>query len=273
MRGALLVFKAEWGRLTAARTFHAVLLLVCLASVARAISDGITLEGHGIESGQGWHSLAVGWRTGLVLSTLILAFSAARGLAGDAQAWILRLALTRGTSRAGMITARLMLGLGQLALLVLCSGAGALLGGWFAGGYGPFVVDGAEFGDRSFFAPEFLRVGLGVLPALAATYAFALFVSAFCQNAVTAVAASIGLLLSFDLFKELLGEGSRWFFLAHTPTLLDSSGFTYLDNLCGLATSTALWEEGYWRAGMVSSLASVLIFTILAIVVLRRRAL
>jgi hypothetical protein len=116
-------------------------------------------------------------------------------------------------------------------------------------------------------------VGFGVLPALAATYAFALFVSAFCQSAVTAVAASMGLLLSFDLFKELLGEESRWFFLAHTPTLLDSSGFTYLDNLCGLATSTALWEAGYWRAGVVSSLASVLIFTILAIVVLRRRAL
>jgi len=273
MRGAALVFKAEWGRLIVTRAFHAVLLLVFAASLARALGDGLTSSAHGVESGQGWHGLALGWRTGLVLSTLILAFGAARGLAGDSNAWILRLALTRGTSRAGMISARLMLGLAQLLLLVLCSGAGAWLGGWFGGGYGTFVVDGAEFGDRAFFAPEFVRVLLGVLPALAATYAFALFISAFCNSAVTAVAASMGLLLSFDLFKEVLGDGGKWFFLAHTPTLLDSSAFTYLGDLCGLATSTALWEEGYWRAGMVSSLASVLIFTIGAIWVLRRRAL
>lgn len=273
MKGATLVFRAEWGRLVVSRAFHGVLILVSLASLARAASDGWQLAGHGVESGQGWHGLAVGWRTGLVLSTLVLAFSAARGLAGDAQGWILRLALTRSCSRSGLIAARLLLGMAQLVCLVLASGMGAFLGGLIAGGYGPFTVDGAEFGDAAFFLPEFQKVILGVLPALAATYAFALFVASFCNSAVSAVAACFGLLLSFDLFKELLGDGGRWFFLAHTPTLLDSSGFTYLGDLCGLATSTALWEDGYWRAGLASSLLSVLALTIGAILVLRRRAL
>ena len=250
--GATTVLRAEVARLLATRAFHGAVALVAVAAAARAFLAGASLPANGVESGAGWHGLAVGLQSGLVLSGFVLVFVAARGLAGDAHSWVLRLALTRCASRGGVVAARLGVGALQLLVLTLASLGGALAGANLSGDFGPLVLEGYELCDAALAREGIQRVLLAALPALAALHAFGLAVSALCSGAVQAVALAFGILLSFDLFKGLLGSSSLWLFPTHAPTLVDSSAFGYAIELTGLGPSTAMFDEPAFRIGLVA---------------------
>ena len=273
MAGLLVVLRAELMRLLATRAFHGALLITAAAAAGRAWLAASALPENGVESGAGWHGLAVGLQSGLVLTGFILVFAAARGLAGDAQTWVLRLALTRSASRGGAVAARLALGLLQLLALAVSCGVGALAGAALAGDFGPLVLEGYELCDAALAREGIERVLLAVLPALAALHAFGLCISALCSGAVQAVALAFGLLLSFDLFKGLLGAAGPWLFPTHAPTLIDTSAFGYAVELTGLGSSTAMWDEGAWRVGLASCLASFLLPGLASRFILGRRTL
>ena len=172
-----------------------------------------------------------------------------------------------------MVAARLALGLLQLLALALSCGLGALAGASLAGDFGPLVLEGYELCDAALAREGLERVLLAVLPALAALYAFGLYVSALCSGAVQAVALAFGLLLSFDLFKGLLGGATPWLFPTHAPTLIDTSAFGYAVELTGLGSSTAMWDEAAWRVGLASCLASFLLLGLASRFILGRRTL
>lgn len=271
--GATLVARAELARLLGTRGFALLLLVLSLASGVRAWFGASDLGTHGVEAGAAWHGLALGLRTGTVLAVLVLTFAAARGLAGDIQGWVVRLALTRSASRGGIIGSRLLVGLFHVLTFGLAVGIGAGLGAALGGDFGVLTIDGYELGDPELLHAGLVRVALLGLLGLLAVWSFGLLAGALTQSAVQAVALAFALLFVFDLFKELLGPAASWVFLTHTPTLLDSSRFEYLVELTGLGVSTAMWDEGAWRIGMVACPAWFLLCSLVAAWRLRSRSL
>ena len=280
MTGTGRVFRAELARLACVRATWIVAVLLCGTSAARAwIGLGWSAAGLAgddpVTSGAGWAPLVDGWRTGLTLGSAVLLAAAARGLAADREAGVLRLATTRSASRGAIVLGRLLLAPVLVPAVVVLTGAGALAVVLVADDgtlLGPLVEDGYELLLAAELRAELGSGLLAVLPPLLAVWALGLAVSALSRSPAVAVTAALALLLAFDLFKEELGDPAAWVFLTHVPTPWDSSAFHELSGFArGFAD--AGHAGGLARIGWLASAGALVACPAAAVVAMARRAL
>ena len=246
--GSLTCLRAESYRLVRTRSTWLALILLSLLAAARVLvaflddslehadalrrahSNGEDLPA--FDPGNAWGPFVDGWRTGLIMGTLLLVVAAAASLAADRRAGVLRTATTRSVSRGGLLMGRVLLGVPLIAGLVAATGLSA----WAAASplyeFGPLVVKGVTLVDSEELVRELRAAVLLALPALFACWCFGLCISTLSRSAVQAVAVSLVLLVGFDLFKGLLGEGQWWVFAAFSPSPQDGSA---LNEMSGIA--------------------------------------
>lgn len=278
MTGTLAVFRAELARLVRVRSTWAVALLLALLSAARAfVAVGATVAERGgatdpVSSGTAWAPWIDGWRAGLVVGGLVLVAFGARTLAGDREAGVLRLAVTRSASRGALVWGRLLLAPLLVVAVVALTGAAAWAVARGAGDFGPLVEDGYEILTAEELSGEVRRGVLAVLPALVALFSFGLLVSSVAGSAAVAVPLALGAFLAFDLFKDALGDARYFVFAAHAPTLADSSAWSELPGLTR-GFSDAGFPDPLVRAGLVAPWPATLVCALAASLVLSRRRL
>lgn len=263
MRRALHVAKAQAYRELRTRSNWVLVLLLGLVPAARVLAwrlaeaperlqrarsgDALTDEEL---AGLGWAPFVESWRFGLVLGALVLLFHVARGIAGDRDTGVARLAITRSASRTSLVFGRALLAPLHVLGLVALTGASAWLAvrSWY--GLGDLVVDGYTL----MTADELLRalvISVAVtLPALLALACFGLFVSSIARSAVTAVGVAATAFIAYDLFKELLGDYAPFVFATWVPSIFKGSAMSEMVQVA-LGYSDAGLTEGAIRAATI----------------------
>ena len=289
MRGTWLTLRAEAFRLRRSRSTWLALTFLILVSAARVfaarVAEGVARaealaggrlaaageESAGLASGRGWAPLVDGWRTGLSAATLLLLLHAARTIAADRESGVLRLALTRSASRGAVVLARALLALLLLVAAFFACGLGAFAAAAAFFDFGPLVEDGYEFLTTAELRGELTVAALAALPPLIATYSFGLLVSAANRSAAASVGVALSLFLSFDLFKEALGEAQYWVFASFVPSFVDGSA---LREMSGLARgfSDAGFPSEILHRNMLLPWPQAAVFVALACWIVARRS-
>lgn len=286
MSGSVRVFGAESYRLLRLRSTWGGLGVLGIVSAMRASfgvlwggasSPGVRSSAGALESelasgGEAWAPFVDGWSVGLTLGTLFLLAFAARAMAGDREAGVLRLAATRSASRPALVLGRALLGIPAVLSVLFVTGLGAWFVAVWAADFGPLVEDGYELYAAEELRAEVARTALATLPALFTTFVFGLLVGALAPSASSAVLTSLGAFLAFDLFKEGIGEGAAWCFAYHVPSTFDTSLW---EELAGVARgfSDAVLSDSALRAAWIAPWPALFLFLLLAVVAMRRRAL
>lgn len=276
MTGTLRVAAAEVGRLLHSRAAWIAMILVALLAAARTHLGVALVEGEefGLDSGLAWAPFVDGLRASMTLTTLLLVASAAKGLGGDLETGLVRLAVTRSVSRPALVLGRLLVGAGVLLILVTVGGASAWLTASSQLDFGPLAENGYELFTAEEVRSELQAAWLSALPASLSAWAFGLLIGALSRTAAGAVATSLGLLLAFDLMKESLGGLARFVFAYHAPTLVDSKDGAMLGaSQLARAFSDGGVTEGMLRAAHILPWPQTLAMTLLAMLAVRRRSL
>ncbi len=244
MRGSLRALRAEAYRLPRSRGLWVGALVLLIVPAVRVHATYLAraaeiaerkLEGRSApaapESGDAWAPFVDGWKTGLALAALLLLVHAARSIAADRGSGILRLAITRGVTRSGVVLARALLGPLLVVGAVLVSGAGAYAVAHAHFDFGALVEDGYEIMSVADLGGELLSAVRAALPPLLALYAFGLLISTFGRSATAALSVALVLFLGFDLFKEVLEDDAYWVFAAYVPSFVDTSAMGELSGL------------------------------------------
>ncbi len=257
MSGLLRSLRAESYRLLRTRSVWGCALFLAAVSVLRvllgsatrnleraeAVARGATVDE---ASGAGWALLVDGWRSGLAAGGLLLLLQAARTLAADRESGVLCLSITRASSRGAVVLARALLGV-PLVLGVFCvTGLAAWLAASASFDFGPLVENDYEIFSAEELADELALASLASLPALLTTWTFGLFLSAALRSGTGAMTVAVSVFLSFDLFKEALGEAQYLVFAAFAPSFVDGS---WMSEMSGVA-------RGYSDAGYAAAIAS-----------------
>ncbi|MFT5285102.1 MAG: ABC-type transport system involved in multi-copper enzyme maturation permease subunit [Planctomycetota bacterium] len=289
MKGTGRVFRAELYRLTRSRTawfgLFAVTAIAAIRVFAAHISDNAghaealsqaLLAGRALPeappAGNAYAPLVEGWLAGLTVGTLLLLVHSARTIAGDRESGLLRLARTRSASRNGLVIGRFLLGTVLVLSLIAFSG----LGSWGATtlffDFGPLVEDGYELISEHELLEELHKAVVASIPALIATYAFGLMISAFGRTATGSVGFCLALFFAFDLFKDVIGAGQVWVFASFAPSLVDKS---CLHEMVGIASgySDAGYTEFVLRMNHVVPWPEALLFLCVACWIVSRRPL
>jgi len=284
--GTLLTLRAELVRvatswiawLTAFLIVFVSWLRVALAVIAERVSraeaaaSGRELTSD-LESGTAWPMLVDGWRAGLMLSTAVILIAGARTVAGDRDSGLLRLGVTRASSRVGAIVGRALVGPVLVAALVLLSGLGA----WF----GAVVNGGGDFGDQMMFgsplfAAEEVRGALVMAIVIAflglvAIHAFGVLVSSLIPGALIAAAASLMVVVLWDVIKDSVGmEVAGFVFATHAPTFDDSSPMTEMVKI-SRGMSDGVISDEVRRKGTFFPAVEAILFVGLACLAMRRK--
>lgn len=284
--GALLTLRAELVRVatSAIAWFAAALTLLVswlrvYASVvaervrrAEAAASGRELTSD-LEAGTAWPMLVDGWRAGLMLSTAVILIAGARTVAGDRESGLLRLGVTRSTSRVGAVVGRALVGPVLVAALVLLSGLGAWIGA--------VVTGGGDFGDQMMFgsplfAAEEVRESLvlAIVIAslgLAAIHAFGVLVSTLIPGPLIAVAAALVSVVLWDVLKDVVGMDAAGFvFATHAPTFDDSSPMTEMVKI-SRGMSDGVISDEVQRKGTFFPAVEAVLFVGLACLAIRRK--
>lgn len=283
MSGLLLVTRAEAYRLLHARsTWIGVAFLAGVSAlrvlVARAIDTASRAEalaaGRSTDetfANSAWSPFVDGWRTGLAAATILLLIHAAMTLAADRESGVLRLGITRSSTRSATVLGRALLAPVYVLVAFAVTGLSAYAASSAFYEFGPLVEDGYELLSAEELGTELRRAALAALPALIATYAFGLFVSAMSRSATTAIAVSLSTWLAFDLFKEVLGPARYWVFASFSPSLVDGSA---MQEMAGVAQgySDAGFAEGLYRMNLILPWPEAALLVLLACWILSRRA-
>jgi hypothetical protein len=273
MKGTWTVLRAEAYRMSRTRSLWVTCLLLAALTFLFAKLAGAKMIGdHGGTSGLAWAPMARGFHAGLVIGSLGLAFLAARSLAGDADAWILRLTVTRSASRLDLIVGRFLLGIPLVACVIGVSLLGAWIGGMTAGSFNDIVIDNYIMANRSELLEELGRTISSVFMPMLCVWAFGLFASSFSPNATVAVAATIAALLALDVLKLLLKGDDTWLFTTYVPTLTGSSASSEFIPFAS-GTSGGGYQDHEFRRARLIPIPEALAFLSLAAWRTRLRAL
>lgn len=289
MTGTLRVLGAEWYRLARSRTLHVAALFVAAVSALRVHGELVLVRaGHASAvqkalsrgaappadpgPGNAYAPWVEGWLSGLTVGTLLLLVLAARGLAADREAGVLRLARTRSASRAALVLGRWLLGLPLVLGLVAVTGLASWLTAAALFEFGDLVEHGYTILTAAELDAELARAVGAALPPLFALWSFGLALSALIRSPTAAVGACLAAYLGFDLFKAVLGEGQWWIFASFAPSFVDGSA---LHEMAGVARG--LSDMGYGEALMMMNwtlpLPQALLLGLVAWLATSRRAL
>ena len=289
MIGTLRVLRAETYRALHSRVLLASGLFLAIVAVLRvvaawladratyaaAVQRALSLGKASPPSpgpGNAWAPFVDAWLAGLTVATLLLIIAAARGLAGDRESGLLRVARTRSVSRADLVLGRAALGVVFVFGAMLITGLAAFLAATALYDFGPVKEGSFVIFKQEELRDELINALRATLPPLLATWCFALLISALVRGGTAAVSAALALYLGFDLFKEVLGPRQYWVFAAFNPSFVDKS---CLHEMSGIARGLSdagytdalyaqnMWLPWPWAAAML----------IVACVVMRRKAL
>lgn len=213
-----------------------------------------------------------GWRTGIALGAILLLVFAARSLAGDDERGLARIQLTRGASRFSATSARMLVGMLLIPIVVAIAGFGSFSAAALFFRFEALVQDGYELASVDVLTSEITVAVLASLPPLIATFAFGLFVSSWSRTSAAALVVALLALLGFDLFREVLGEAQYWVFPAYTPSFVDKS---CLREASGVARG--FFDRGYTdvllRWNFLFPTAQALVLFLASLFFYKRRAL
>ena len=240
-------------------------------AVSQALMAGRSLP-EAPPAGNAYAPLVEGWLAGLTVGTLLLLVHSARTIAGDRESGILRLARTRSVSRNALVIGRFLLGAVLVLSLILISGFGSWVTTSMFFEFGPLVEDGYELISEHELLEELHKAVVAAIPALVATYAFGLMISAFGRTATGAVGFCLALFFAFDLFKDVIGAAQVWVFASFAPSLVDKS---CLHEMAGIASgySDAGYTEFVLRMNHVVPWPEALLFLCIACWIVSRRPL
>lgn len=278
----LRVFRVEVYRLVrsrAALVSGALLVLVpalwvwfthALQVASTGLGGGAAAED--ARTGVGWGVFVDGWRVGLVLGMVLLVIQASRTLAADRESWVVRLAVTRRTSRVALVFGRALLAPLLVGLVIVLTGLGA----WITAGqffdFGPVGEDGyVIFTVEELRAELATAVGAAIGPMIA-TYALALLVSSIAASAVIGVSLGLGLFLAYDLFKEALGEARFWIFATYVPSFRDTSAVAEVASLAKGYSDSGYTAE-VLRMNQILPWPQAALLLALTLIVMSRRSL
>ncbi|MBX7246487.1 MAG: ABC transporter permease [Candidatus Sumerlaeaceae bacterium] len=210
--------------------------------------------------------VCINFSTTLIIPIFAVIFSSIL-VAGEASRGTLRTLLTRPISRGDFLTAKWLVALSYLFLLILANLIPALI----IGQQYPLVGKSDRAVDIPGLAAHFQIFGTGVLLTLLpliATVAFGFMVSTLTTNVSTAIGGAIGTLLTMQTAKEFVRFGefklSPWVFSSYYDTAMGITG----DKIIG-SYSTWANDKVYMLVG--TSLASTVVFIILSYRVFLRR--
>lgn len=285
MKGAWFVARSEWYRDLRSRASWVLALAIALVPVVRVLAWRVAEAPERLRraqsgaaataeelAGAGWAPLVESWRFGLVLGGLALLIHFARGLAGDRDTGIARLAVTRSVSRLGLVGGRAILAPLYVALLVAVTGVSAWIAVRVNYGLGDLVVDGYTLMTAEELAAELRRSVLLTLPALMCLCCAGLAASSLARSAVGAVALATVGFLGFDLFKEVLGGKALFVFASHVPSIFDESAMAEMVQVA-LGYSDAGMSEQAVNASLYLPLPQAAAALALAAVAVARRPL
>ncbi len=283
MKGTLLVARSEWYRDLRSRAGWLLAVVIALVPVVRVFAwrvaeapDRLRRAQSGAAAsadelaGAGWAPLVESWRFGLVLGGLALLIHFARGLAGDRDSGIARLAVTRSVSRTGLVGGRALLAPLYVVLLVAVTGASAWLAVRANYGLGDLVVDGYTLMTAEELFAELRRSVLLTLPALVCLCCAGIAASALARSAVGAVALATVAFLGFDLFKEVLGRKALLVFSSHVPSIFDESAMAEMVQVALGYSDAGMSEQAVNAALWLPWPQAVLALALAAVVVARR---
>lgn len=161
--------------------------------------------------------------TGLTAVVLLSIANAAFGFSQEREIGTLRHLLIRSGSRQSIVIAKLL----HLHFLTLLSIAVLSFTAYFVSAslwaFEPVVEDGYQLiGESEIWSEIQLGIWLAVLP-IPASICFGLLIGIVAQSPGQALAVSMGLTLTFDIFKTNLGVGADYVFAKFQPSLLDYS--------------------------------------------------
>ncbi|MAV33707.1 MAG: hypothetical protein CL926_10845 [Deltaproteobacteria bacterium] len=161
--------------------------------------------------------------TGLTTLVLLSIANAAYGLSQERELGTLRHLLIRSGSRQSIIIAKLL----HLHCLTLFSFTVLSFTAYFMSAslwdFGPVIEDGYQLiGESEIWSEIQLGILLAALP-IPASICFGLLIGIIAQSPGQALAVSMGLTLTFDIFKSNMGAGANYVFAKFQPSLIDYS--------------------------------------------------
>ncbi len=219
--------------------------------------------------GNGYAHFVDGMNTGLVLLYLLLVATAAYVYAADRDNGVMRHLVTRRVQRGALVLAKFA-ALNVFAVLsVLATLLVAVVMSLLFWEFGPVVEDGYELiGVDEIQAEIQLGLQLALIP-LPASLALGLLVATATRTAIQAVAAAIGVTLSLDVFKGVLGDAAHYIYATFQPSLIDQS---YLQDVARLVRgySDVLVDPRLQQLNMLVPIPEALLFLVLALIIASR---
>jgi len=170
-----------------------------------------------------WGHFVDGLDTGITLLFLLLVAQAAHSFSAELESGALRHQLIRCSSRRLIVMSKLL----QLHALALVAVGILIVSSYLLSGllweFGPVVEDGFELISEAEIRDE---IALGLLLALAplpSAIALGLLLSVIAHTATQAVVSALGISLTMDVFKGMLGDYAYYLYASFQPALIDQS--------------------------------------------------
>ena len=170
-----------------------------------------------------WGHFVDGLDTGITLLFLLLVAQAAYSFSAELESGTLRHQLIRCSSRRLIVMSKLL----QLHALALVAVGILIVSSYLLSGllweFGPVVEDGFELISEAEIRDEIalgLRLALAPLPS---AIALGLLLSVIAHTATQAVVSALGISLTMDIFKGMLGDYAYYLYASFQPALIDQS--------------------------------------------------
>ena len=170
-----------------------------------------------------WGHFVDGLDTGITLLFLLLVAQAAYSFSAELESGTLRHQLIRCSSRRLIVMSKLL----QLHALALVAVGILIVSSYLLSGllweFGPVVEDGFELISEAEIRDEIalgLRLALAPLPS---AIALGLLLSVIAHTATQAVVSALGISLTMDIFKSMLGDYAYYLYASFQPALIDQS--------------------------------------------------
>ena len=180
-----------------------------------------------------WGHFVDGLDTGITLLFLLLVAQAAYSFSAELESGTLRHQLIRCSSRRLIVMSKLL----QLHALALVAVGILIVSSYLLSGllweFGPVVEDGFELISEAEIRDEIalgLRLALAPLPS---AIALGLLLSVIAHTATQAVVSALGISLTMDIFKGMLGDYAYYLYASFQPALIDQS---YLQDVSRLVS-------------------------------------
>ena len=170
-----------------------------------------------------WGHFVDGLDTGITLLFLLLVAQASYSFSAELESGTLRHQLIRCSSRRLIVMSKLL----QLHALALVAVGILIVSSYLLSGllweFGPVVEDGFELISEAEIRDEIalgLRLALAPLPS---AIALGLLLSVIAHTATQAVVSALGISLTMDVFKGMLGDYAYYLYASFQPALIDQS--------------------------------------------------